>query len=175
MVANEHPGVIEGRQRFIATGVIDSQEEDEDGFIDNYGADLDEEDESVSVEEGVRTYFTQSGTEEVEEVQRVFRFSSLSSYMLKPPSLLTQSFNKNKKAHENLFKRMCNFWSRAKWRNGRRSISSYIGVDIINDQYRMVNLTPLECIAGYIIQGAIGDRDLKRLPQKILNMIVGSI
>ena len=35
VVASEHPVVIEGRRRFIATDYLDS----EDGSIDNYGAD----------------------------------------------------------------------------------------------------------------------------------------
>ena len=54
--------------------------------------------ESGLVEAGARTGFTQSGTEEVEEVQRVVKYSSLSSYMTKLTSLLTQGFNKNNKA-----------------------------------------------------------------------------
>ena len=54
--------------------------------------------ESGSGEAGVRTGFTQSGTEDVEEAQRVVKYSSLSSYILKLPSLLTQVFKKNNKA-----------------------------------------------------------------------------
>ena len=46
MVASEHPEVIEGGHRLIATDVLDSEEADEDGSIDNDGAALDEEDES---------------------------------------------------------------------------------------------------------------------------------
>ena len=108
-------------------------------------------------------------------MQRVAKFSSLSSYMLKPTSLLTQDFNKNVKSQENLFKHMCNFGARAEWRNGRRAISYYLDVDIRNDKYRQVSPTPLEYIAGYMTEGAIGDMDLKRLPQKRLNIIDGSI
>ena len=111
-------------------------------------------------------YFTQSGTEEGEEVQRVVKYSSLSSYMLKPPSLLTQVFNKNKKSQNNLFNHMCNFGAREEWRNGRRSAGSYLDVDISNDQYRLVNPTPLKCITGYIMEDDIGDRYFKRLAQK---------
>ena len=46
MFVSEHPEVVEGRRRLIATDVPDSEEASEDGSIDNYGADLDEEDES---------------------------------------------------------------------------------------------------------------------------------
>ena len=99
----------------------------------------------------------------------------LSSYMLKPTYLLTQEFKNNKKAQEKLFKHMCNFGARAEWRNVRRSTSSYLDVDIRNDQYRLVNPTHLDWIKGYISEGAIGDRDLKRLPQLRLNIIDGSI
>ena len=35
MVANEHPEVIEVKGRFIATDVLDSEDADEDGSIDN--------------------------------------------------------------------------------------------------------------------------------------------
>ena len=111
MVASEHPEVIEGRRRLISTDVLDSEEEAEDVSIDNDGSDSDEEDESVYKEAGMRTCVTQSGTEEAEEVQWVVKSASLSYYMLKPPYLITQSFNKNKKAQENLFNHMCNFGS----------------------------------------------------------------
>ena len=95
--------------------------------------------------------------------------------MLKPPSSLTQVFNNNKKEHENLFKHMCNFGTREEWRNGRISFGSYLDVEIRNDQYLLVKPNPLDCIAGYIMEGAIGDRALKRLPQRKLNIIDGSI
>ena len=70
---------------------------------------------------------------------------------------------------------MCNFGSRAEWGNGRRAISSYIDVEIRNYQYRLVNPTPLDCITGYIMEDSICDRSLKRLPQRMLNLIYGSI
>ena len=40
---------------------------------------------------------------------------------------------------------------------------------------RLVNPTPLDCITGYIMEYAMSDRDLKRLPHKILNIIDGFI
>ena len=107
MVASGHPEFIEGRRRLVATDFIDSKEASEDGSIDNDGATSDEEDESGSGEAGVITCVTQSGTEEVEEVQRVVKSYSISSYMFKPTSLLTQGFNKNKKAQQKLFNHMC--------------------------------------------------------------------
>ena len=110
-----------------------------------------------------------------EEVQRVMKHSSLLSYMLKPHSLLTQIFNKNKKAQENIFKHMYNFGAWAEWSNGRIAVSSYLDVDISNDQYRMVNSTPFDCITGYIMEYDIGNMYLKRLPQQRLNIIYGYI
>ena len=62
-------------------------------------------------------------------MQQVVKYSSLSPYMLKPPSLLTQGFEENKKAQENIFKNMCNLGARAEWGDGRRAASSYIDVD----------------------------------------------
>ena len=109
MVTSEHPEVIEGGLRLISTDVLEYEDAAEDGSIDNYGAALDEDYDSGSGEAGVRRGITQSGTEEVEEVQRVVKYYSLSSYMLKPPSLITKGFNKNKKSQEKLFKQMYNF------------------------------------------------------------------
>ena len=65
MVVSEHPGVIEGRRRLIAKDVLDSEEDYEDGSINNYGADLNEENESGSGEGVMRTGVTQSGAEDV--------------------------------------------------------------------------------------------------------------
>ena len=79
MVVSEHHEVIEGRRRLVSMDVLDSEEAAEDGSIDSDGADLDKEDESGSGEADVRTGVTQSGTEEVEEVQRVVKYSSLLS------------------------------------------------------------------------------------------------
>ena len=90
MVASEKTEVIEGRRRLIATDVLDSDDAAENGSIDNDGDALDEEDESGLGEAYVRTCVTQSGTEEVEEVQRVVKYSSLLYYLLKTPSLPTQ-------------------------------------------------------------------------------------
>ena len=49
--------------------------------------------------------------------------------MLKPSHLLTQGFENNRTAQENIFKHMCNFGARAEWREVRRFVSSYINVD----------------------------------------------
>ena len=54
-------------------------------------------------------------------------------------------------------------------------VSSYLDVDISNDQYHLLNPTPLGFIVGYIMEDAIGDRALKRLPRRRLNLIYGSI
>ena len=40
MVASEHPELIEGRRRLIATDVLESEEAADDGSIDNDGAAL---------------------------------------------------------------------------------------------------------------------------------------
>ena len=70
---------------------------------------------------------------------------------------------------------MCNFGAQVEWRSGRRAISSYLDVDISNDQYHLVNPNPLDCIAGYTMGYYISDRDLNRPPRKRLNIIDGSI
>ena len=70
---------------------------------------------------------------------------------------------------------MCNCGSREEWRKGRSVISSYLDVDTTKDQCRLLNLTTLDCIEGYIMDDAVGERSLKRLLQKILNFVDGSI
>ena len=95
MVATEHPEVIEGRQRLISVDVIDYEEADEDDSIDKYGAASDEEDGSGLVGVGV--------TEEVEDMQKALKYSSLLYYMLKPSHLTTQGFYNNRTSQEKLF------------------------------------------------------------------------
>ena len=70
---------------------------------------------------------------------------------------------------------MCNFGAQVEWRNGIIDVSYHLDVEISNNQYRLVNPSPLDCIAGYIMEDAIGDRDLKRPPQRRLNIIDVSI
>ena len=74
MVGSEHPEVIQGRQQLIATEVLDPEEAAEDGYIDNYGAVLDLEDESDSGEAGMRTGVTEVVTKEVEEVHNSVKY-----------------------------------------------------------------------------------------------------
>ena len=90
MVAKEHPEVIEGRQRLIDVYVFDSEEADEDSYINHYGAALNEDCGSGLVGAGV--------TGEVEDMQKSLKYSSFSSYILKPSNLLTQGFEKNRTA-----------------------------------------------------------------------------
>ena len=153
----------------IVTDVLEPEEAYEYVSIDDDGDALDEWDGSGSGEAGLITGVTELGTKEVEEVQQAVKYSSISSYMSKPPSLLTQNFNENKKTQEKIFKNMCNFRAQLVWSNDRRAISSYLDVDNRKYQYRLLNPNPLDCIAGYIMGGAVGDRALKRLPQRRLN------
>ena len=76
---------------------------------------------------------------------------------------------------EKLLKHMCNFGARSEWREGRRVVSSYLDVETTKYQCRLLNPTPLERIAGYIMADTVGDRDIKRLPQIRLNFIDGYI
>ena len=84
-------------------------------------------------------------------MHKAVKYSSLWPYMLKPSYLLTQGFEKNRTAHENIFKHMCNFVAREEWREGKRVVSSYLNVDNTKDQCRLLNPTPLEYIATYIM------------------------
>ena len=128
---------------------------------------MDEEDGSILVGAVV--------TEEVEDMQKDLKYSSLLSYMFKPSHLLTQDFDNNRTAHEKLFKNMWNFGERAEWREGRRVVSSYLDVGTTKYQFIILNIMPLGCITGYIMEDAVGDSYLKRLPQRRLKFIDGSI
>ena len=144
-----------------------SDEASEDTSIDHDYAALDEEDVSGLVGSGV--------TEEVGYMQKFLNSSSFSSYMLKPSQLLPQGFGNNRTAQEKLFKHMCNVGSRAEWKNGRRVGSSYLDVDTTKYQCRLLNPTPLDYIAGYITNDAVGKRALDTLLQIRMNFIDGSI
>ena len=89
MVVSEHSEVIEGRQRLIATDILDPEQEAEGVSIDYYVDASDEEDDSVSGEASVRTDVTEVGTKEVKEVQQAVKYYYLLSYILKPTLLAT--------------------------------------------------------------------------------------
>ena len=90
MVASEHTEVIEERRRLIYTEVIDYENSYQDVSIDGDGHAQDEEDKSGSGEAGVSTGVAEVGVKEVEYVQQAVKYSSLSSYIFKNPSLLVK-------------------------------------------------------------------------------------
>ena len=104
-------------------------------------------------------------------MQKAFKSSPLYSYILKPSKLITHGFEKNRTAKEKLFKHMCNFVSQEEWRKGRSVIISYLDVETTKDQYHLLNTTTLDCITGYIMEDAVYERDLKRIPHRRLNFI----
>ena len=121
MASKEHTELIEGRGLLIGVYFPDFEEADEDDSIDHDRAASDEEDGSGLIGAGV--------TEEVEDIQKALKYSSLSSYMLKPSHLVAHDFESNRTAQDKLFKNMCNFGARSKWREWRRVVSSYICVE----------------------------------------------
>ena len=100
----------------IASEVVQPGEADEDSFIHEYGAVSYEDNENGSGEAGVGTGVPEAGTK---EVHQAVKYSSLSSYVLKPPSLLTQGFKEHNMTQEKLFKDMCNFGLLAERKSGR--------------------------------------------------------
>ena len=109
------------------------------------------------------------------DIQKALKSYSLSSFMLKPYHLIAKGFGNNRTAQDNLFNHMFNFGAREDCREGRRVFSYYLDVETTKDQCRILNHTHLERIAGYIVEDAVGDRDLKRIPQRRLNLIYGYI
>ena len=57
----------------------------------------------------------------------------------------------------------------------RRVVSSYLDVDTTKEQCPILNTTHLDCIVGYIMNDAVGERAVKKLPQRRLNFIDSSI
>ena len=163
MLAKEHLEIIEGRQWFIAMGVLDYEEEYQDASIYHYGSDSNEEDGSGLVGEVVI------------EVVEDMKYYYLLSYMLKPSHLLTHGFDNNITAQDKLFKCMCNFGAQAEWKEGRIVFSSYVDVETTKDQCCLLNTKHLDYIIGYTMEDAVGDKDLKRMPHTRLNFIDGSI
>ena len=70
---------------------------------------------------------------------------------------------------------MCNFGAREECREGRRVVSYYLDGDTTKYQCCLRNPTPLDCITGYIMDDAVSERYLRRLPQIRLKFIDGSI
>ena len=70
---------------------------------------------------------------------------------------------------------MCNFGARAEWREGIIVVISYIDVATTKYQFHILNPMPLDCIAGYMMEYSFSYRALKRLPQRRLKFIDGSI
>ena len=70
---------------------------------------------------------------------------------------------------------MCYFRTQEDWSIRRRAVGSYLGDETSKDKERLLNPTPLEGTTGYIMEDAAGDRYLKNLPQKRLNLIDGHI
>ena len=95
--------------------------------------------------------------------------------MLKPSRLLTQVFENNIMSQKKLFKHVCNFGARIEWGGGRRVVGSYLGVDTTKNKCCLLNPTPFDCIAGYIMGNSVGDMSLKRLHHRRLNFIDSSI
>ena len=124
---------------------------------------------------GISTDVTEVVTKYCEEVHQAVKYSYLVSYMLKSCSLLAQIFKYVNKAKENILNHMCNLVSRAYWSNCRRDVSSYLDFESRKYQCRLLNPTPLDFSAGYIMKYDVGHSYLKSLPQIRLNLIGGSI
>ena len=70
---------------------------------------------------------------------------------------------------------MCNFGSRAKWREGIIVVSYYLDVKTTKNQCCLLNPIPLDCIVGYIFEDAVADTDFNRLSCIRLKFIDDSI
>ena len=89
----------------------------------------------------------------------------LTSFMLKPPGL----------KKEELFKHMCDFSCRNKEETEKRNVSSYLNVEVSDQQIRFFQPTALDSVVGFIMKDASGKGARFRLPARRLNIIDGNI
>ena len=101
---------------------------------------------------------------------------TLKSFTLLPKDLVSDGFKSDKCVQLALFKHVQRFVSRAAGGSEEKNeVSQYLDVEVSRDQQRLLNPTTLDTVEGYIMKDAMGEGAKRRLPQRRLNLIDGSI
>ena len=104
----------------------------------------------------------------------------LQSFMLLPPNL-TPDVKSAKcvftraNAQENLLNHVIKFCNQTNHNVKELEASAYLDVKVSTDQQAILNPTVLDTITGFIIKDAKGERAKKKLVQRRLNLIDGTI
>ena len=104
-------------------------------------------------------------------------FKTLHSFMLKPPTLIsnfpdTQTKTKDADQHrEKLFRHMANMAVRSEWKTKRRKVSDWLNCEVTEDNYNLLNPRPVDIITGFIMQDIKGEGVKKKLAARRLNNI----
>ena len=74
-----------------------------------------------------------------------------------------------------LFQHVVQFRNRTNFEAEKLEVSAYLDIDVTKDQQRLLNPTVLDTVTGFIIKDSQGEGAKKRLPQRRLNMVDGSV
>ena len=77
--------------------------------------------------------------------------------------------------HLTLFHHMTDYTARKHFKSHTITSSSYLDVDITDDQIDLLHPSALDCISGYIMDGLVGRNSKKRLAKRRLNMVDANI
>ena len=105
---------------------------------------------------------------------------SFESFLLLPPNLLKETKHASTAAGKlsasmKLFQHVVQFRNRTNFEAEKLEVSAYLDIDVTKDQQRLLNPTVLDTVTGFIIKDSQGEGAKKRLPQRRLNMVDGSV
>ena len=101
---------------------------------------------------------------------------NLHSFMLKPPDLLDNLGSADKKsAQYALYNHMIKYRNRCSYQEKEQKVSEYLHCEVTCDQQKLLNPSVLDTIVGYVMQDSQGEGAKKRLPQRRLNFIDGTV
>ena len=101
--------------------------------------------------------------------------SGLQYFCLMPNNLMVQDLKTNRKLQEKLLKYMFNVGARAAWIYGVRRVSDALDVSVMVDKLSILNPSPFDTIIDYIMKDEKDEEARKKLSQRRLNIIDGSI
>ena len=74
-----------------------------------------------------------------------------------------------------LFDHMVTFWNRMAFAEREQKVSPYLNCEYSHNQQQLLNPSVLDTIVGYVMKDSQGKGAKKRLPQRRLNFIDGTV
>jgi len=109
----------------------------------------------------------------VQDTSEDTRQTDLTLFLLLPPSLLRE--HKNDRANieisYKLFKHLTNYVAHKHWKDDVVKVSDCHDVEVLEDQLKLFNPRPIDCIGGFIMLQVKGKLAKKRIVWHHLNMI----